>query len=87
MIKHITTGLIALTALASYAAEPADSAEVLNEVTVKSRRGLYKLGGATNSELITASELKRAACCNLGESFTTNPSVDVNYNDAATGCL
>ncbi len=85
MIKHITTGLIALTALASYAAEPADSAEVLNEVTVKSRRGLYKLGGATNSELITASELKRAACCNLGESFTTNPSVDVNYNDAATG--
>ena len=85
MTKHITTGLIALTALASYAAEPADSAEVLNEVTVKSRRGLYKLGGATNSELITASELKRAACCNLGESFTTNPSVDVNYNDAATG--
>ncbi len=85
MIKHIRTGLIALTALASYAAEPADSAEVLNEVTVKSRRGLYKLGGATNSELITASELKRAACCNLGESFTTNPSVDVNYNDAATG--
>ncbi len=85
MTKHITTGLIALTALASYAAEPADSAEVLNEVTVKSRRGLYKLGGATNSELITASELKRAACCNLGESFTTNPSVDVNYDDAATG--
>lgn len=85
MTKHITTGLIALTALASYAAEPADSAEVLNEVTVKSRRGLYKLGGATNIELITASELKRAACCNLGESFTTNPSVDVNYNDAATG--
>ncbi len=85
MTKHITTGLIALTALASYAAEPADSAEALNEVTVKSRRGLYKLGGATNSELITASELKRAACCNLGESFTTNPSVDVNYNDAATG--
>lgn len=85
MTKHITAALMAMTAMASYAAEPADSAEVLNEVTVKSRRGLYKLGGATNSELITASELKRAACCNLGESFTTNPSVDVNYNDAATG--
>ncbi|MDE5657378.1 MAG: TonB-dependent receptor [Muribaculaceae bacterium] len=85
MTKHIAAALMALTAMASYAAEPADSAEVLNEVPVKSRRGMYKLGGAPNSELITASELKRAACCNLGESFTTNPSVDVNYNDAATG--
>ena len=27
----------------------------------------------------------RAACCNLGESFVTNPSVDVSYSDAATG--
>jgi outer membrane cobalamin receptor len=40
---------------------------------------------ATNTECLFAGELKRAACCNLGESFTTNPSVDVNYNDAATG--
>ena len=85
MTGYITAALMAMTAMASYATEPADSAEVLHEVTVKSRRGLYKLGGATNSELITASELRRAACCNLGESFTTNPSVDVNYNDAATG--
>ena len=85
MTGYITAALRAMTAMASYATEPADSAEVLHEVTVKSRRGLYKLGGATNSELITASELRRAACCNLGESFTTNPSVDVNYNDAATG--
>ncbi|MBP3229061.1 MAG: TonB-dependent receptor [Bacteroidaceae bacterium] len=30
-------------------------------------------------------ELFKAACCNLGESFTTNPSVDVSYSDAATG--
>lgn len=30
-------------------------------------------------------ELSRAACCNLGESFVTNPSVDVSYSDAATG--
>ncbi|MDR3326685.1 MAG: TonB-dependent receptor [Prevotellaceae bacterium] len=34
---------------------------------------------------ITAEELKRAACCNLSESFETNPSVDVAYGDAATG--
>jgi len=35
--------------------------------------------------MISSGELSRAACCNLGESFTTNPSVDVSYSDAATG--
>ncbi|MBN2665643.1 MAG: TonB-dependent receptor [Bacteroidales bacterium] len=34
---------------------------------------------------ITATELCRAACCNLSESFETNASVDVNFADAATG--
>jgi len=34
---------------------------------------------------ITYDELCRAACCNLAESFETNPSVDVSYADAATG--
>lgn len=57
----------------------------LEEIIIKSK-GTSKLNfGASNSELITAVELTRAACCSLGESFTTNPSVDVNYSDAATG--
>lgn len=30
-------------------------------------------------------ELYKAACCNLSESFETNPSVDVSYPDAVTG--
>jgi len=34
---------------------------------------------------ITGAELRKAACCNLSESFETNASVDVNYADAATG--
>jgi outer membrane receptor for ferrienterochelin and colicin len=34
---------------------------------------------------ITGAELRKAACCNLSESFETNASVDVNYSDAATG--
>ncbi len=38
-----------------------------------------------NQDMISSAELARAACCNLGESFTTNPSVDVSYADAATG--
>ncbi|MBI5010567.1 MAG: TonB-dependent receptor, partial [Bacteroidia bacterium] len=34
---------------------------------------------------ITGTELRKAACCNLSESFETSASVDVNYTDAATG--
>ena len=37
------------------------------------------------TENITGEELCKAACCNLSESFETNPSVDVSYSDAATG--
>lgn len=37
------------------------------------------------TENITDGELKRAACCNLAESFETNASVDVNYTDAVSG--
>lgn len=36
-------------------------------------------------EKISSAELCKAACCNLAESFETNPSVDASYNDAATG--
>ena len=58
----------------------------LQNVTITSRRsGTRKLGGAVNGVMIHREELFKAACCNLGESFTTNPSVDVNYSDAATG--
>jgi outer membrane receptor for ferrienterochelin and colicin len=37
------------------------------------------------TQKITYGELCRAACCNLAESFETNPSVDVSYSDASTG--
>ncbi|MCX7879738.1 MAG: TonB-dependent receptor [Ignavibacteria bacterium] len=39
----------------------------------------------TKTEVITQSGLKKAACCNLSESFVTNPSVDVTFTDAITG--
>ena len=58
----------------------------LDAVVVKSSRpGRIQSRGAVNIETITTTELCRAACCNLGESFSTNPSVDVDYSDAATG--
>ncbi len=36
-------------------------------------------------QVITSTELRRAACCNLSESFETNASVDVMFSDAITG--
>lgn len=60
--------------------------KTVQEVTVSAHRaGRVKTSGIGNTEFISSKELLRAACCNLGESFTTNPSVDVNYADAATG--
>ena len=37
------------------------------------------------TEIISSKELRKAACCNLGESFETNATVDVTYKDALTG--
>ena len=34
---------------------------------------------------VSGNELRKAACCNLSESFETNASVDVSYTDAVTG--
>jgi outer membrane receptor for ferrienterochelin and colicins len=36
-------------------------------------------------KVMTEKELFKAACCNLSESFETNPSVDVNFADAVSG--
>ena len=60
--------------------------ENLQEVKVVARKpGTSRLAGAVNGIAVNKDELFKAACCNLGESFTTNPSVDVAYNDATTG--
>ena len=59
----------------------------LNEVTVTSRMRSTYLSSLSpiRTQVMTERELFKAACCNLGESFETNPSVDVSYNDAVTG--
>ena len=63
-----------------------DNSQDVGEVVVSERRhGTSEMGGALNGLKINQAELFKAACCNLGESFTTNPSVDVSYSDAATG--
>jgi len=62
-----------------------DNKELQGVQVVSSNIGMRRMSGPGIGQVIGKSELFRAACCNLGESFTTNPSVDVNYSDAATG--
>lgn len=93
----VLTGLVLMPAMAVQAqgsASPAMLADTIETISgqhldgivvTQRKKGLTRAKGAVNGQLINKEELFKAACCNLGESFVTNPSVDVNYSDAATG--
>lgn len=86
---HISATLVALATSSAVVAQNSvqDTLRYDNKlegVTVKAS-STRRMGGALSGMQIGRDELFKAACCNLGESFTTNPSVDVSYSDAATG--
>lgn len=59
----------------------------LSEVNIVQKRDATEMSlmKTRSAEVLNEGELLKAACCNLSESFETNPSVDVNYGDAVTG--
>ena len=58
----------------------------LEQVEIKDRNhSFFSKINTRQTQVITSGELKRAACCNLAESFETNASVDVSYSDAISG--
>ncbi|RKE98255.1 TonB-dependent receptor [Ichthyenterobacterium magnum] len=59
----------------------------LDEITITSHKQATAKSflKASNTFTVTADELLKAACCNLSESFETNPSIDVNFADAVSG--
>lgn len=59
----------------------------LTGVQIVSRRKTMSVSYISPIKLrkISKKELTKAACCNLSESFETNPAVDVSYTDAVTG--
>lgn len=64
----------------------ADNGQLKNiTVSGKPRLNYINSLGAVRSFFINSKDLLKAACCNLSESFETNPSVDVSYSDAVTG--
>ena len=63
------------------------SDQLLPEVVVEYRRDGHSISRlkTLHVEELTSAELRKAACCNLSESFETNASVDVNITDAVSG--
>lgn len=59
----------------------------LEEVAVSAKKSSTQRSYLQTQNLVTinSDELLKAACCNLSESFETNPSIDVNFSDALTG--
>ena len=64
-----------------------DDENELDDVTVTKRRNAVQRSYILPQNVVKISEqeLLNAACCNLSESFETNPSIDVNHSDAVTG--
>ncbi len=60
---------------------------LLDEVVVQKERDAVQKAYFAPQNVVTvnSAELLKAACCNLSESFETNPAIDVNFNDALTG--
>ena len=64
-----------------------EDTQLLDELVISRRSPgtVTQRDALLQTQRVTRGEIHRAACCNLGESFETNPSVDVAYSDAATG--
>lgn len=63
------------------------SEQLLPEIVIEARRATHSISRlkTLHVEELTSGELRKAACCNLSESFETNASVDVNITDAVSG--
>jgi outer membrane receptor for ferrienterochelin and colicins len=63
------------------------SDNALEGITIRSKRKAIQksLYATANTFTVNNDELLKAACCNLAESFETNPSIDVRFSDALTG--
>jgi outer membrane receptor for ferrienterochelin and colicin len=61
------------------------SSRTLDAVTITSRESSFISIKPIFTKIITTEGLRRAACCNLSESFESTIAVDVEYSDAVSG--
>ena len=60
--------------------------ETLDEVSIERDPGvIISSKSILSQELISEVELRKAACCDLSESFETNASISASFTDAVTG--
>jgi len=86
-MKKTTVLLVLCFSVLRVSAQEVMKQDTLKTVKVEaSRKSLKKSSNLTsNTTVMSGKELLKAACCNLAESFETNPSIDVNFADALTG--
>ena len=63
------------------------SDKLMAEVVISAKKSTHSISRlkTLHVENLSSGELRKAACCNLSESFETNASVDVNITDAVSG--
>jgi outer membrane receptor for ferrienterochelin and colicins len=80
-MKKITLFLLLFVSILSFSQKKLEDVKIEGE-----KKGIRKsLTTTSNTYMVGSKELLKAACCNLAESFETNPSIDVNFADALTG--
>jgi outer membrane receptor for ferrienterochelin and colicins len=80
-MKKITLFLLLFVSILSFSQKKLEEVKIEGE-----KKGIRKsLTTTSNTYMVSSKELLKAACCNLAESFETNPSIDVNFADALTG--
>jgi outer membrane receptor for ferrienterochelin and colicins len=61
--------------------------QLLSEINIEIKKPSTNISllSTIKTETLGRNEFKKAACCNLSESFETNATVDVSFTDAVTG--
>ena len=79
--------LIEIVDLYNYDHFLTEQSDELDEVVVMKRKNTIQKSYFKTMNIVSVSsdELLKAACCNVSESFETNPSIDVSFSNAITG--
>ncbi|MDB4123591.1 hypothetical protein N9579_00100 [Schleiferiaceae bacterium] len=85
--KHLGLALLlAFSAFAQVDTSNIQMFETLDEVEIDRDPGVrLSKKSVLSKELISEVELRKAACCDLSESFETNASISASFTDAVTG--
>lgn len=86
ILEQMKSTFLMISSLFVYVSH-AQKQDTLKDLIISAKRDKIQksLIKTANTTVLSSKELLKAACCNLAESFETNPSIDVNFTDALTG--